>query len=193
MPSAKTLIQIDIIRSGAGVFIAISSIEVSTNTKFAFNKECFVGLIDNIHLILVVVIFEVCLRILLQLTQDKDGRSRFPLLSPAYFCMITPLFYLGLWLLGISRDRATQSGFFFPATVPTCSTSLDCHVSTSMWSLVSDDHLWDMFKIININKVSWEAVFGSIGTMAALVSFSALHIPINIPAFAISTDVGKTF
>jgi SulP family sulfate permease len=164
---------------------------VSTNTKFTFSEEGLLGLLENMHLIVVVVCFEAFLRILLLVTQDTDGRSRFPLLSPAYFCMITPLFYLGLWLFGVSTEQATESGYFFPATIPSCNIELmDCVRPDSVWSLVADEHLWDMFKIINFNNISWQAVIHSVGTIAALVSFSALHIPINIPAFAISTDVG---
>jgi SulP family sulfate permease len=149
------------------------------------------GLLERFHLIAVVVGFEVCLRILVWANQDADGRSRFPLLSSAYFCMITPMFYLGLWLLGVSKDQAAEMGYFFPGSVPECSVG-DCSQSDSIWSFVTTDgHLWDMFKIIDFRSISWQAVYNSVGTVAALVSFSALHIPINIPAFAITTDVGK--
>ena len=176
-----------------GVFIATSSVEVATNTKFSFTVSGIRQLLNNFHLFAVVLFFEILLRIFLWITQNKDGRPRYPLLTPAYFCMITPLFYCAVWLLKVDKEQITNAGYFFPATTvtPTCNgQSTQCTKST-LPTLFGGGHVWDLIKVIHIRHISWKAVTDSLGTIAALVSFSALHIPINIPAFAISTDVGK--
>merc|ERR1719491_1185460 len=45
-----------------------------------------------------------------------------------------------------------------------------------------------IIKVIDFSKVSWIAIFHSVPTMCALVLFSLIHVPINIPAFALSTQ-----
>ena len=168
---------------GIGVFILITSIEVTNDSTFTFDLEGLQGLVDNFHLFRVVLGFEGTLRLLIWATQDDKGRPRFKLLSPIFYCMITPMFYAGLWLLGISIKDASDAGFFFPATESTD--------TSSPLNFFSDEHMFDMFKVIDLRTVSWSAVFHSTGTMIALAAFSLIHVPINIPAFAVSTDVGK--
>jgi SulP family sulfate permease len=170
---------------GIGVFLIITAIEVTSDTTFTFDRNGIVGVLAHWELLVIVVGFELVLRCLQHATKDKYGNAKYPLLSPIYYCMITPLFYLGLFLFGVSTQQATDRGFFFPAvednsTAPTSS-------STSVWY---DPHLWDMFTIVNLTTLSWTAIFQSAGTMIALAAFSLIHVPINIPAFAISTDVG---
>mmetsp|Transcript_40051 Transcript_40051/g.96643 ORF Transcript_40051/g.96643 Transcript_40051/m.96643 type:complete len:1036 (-) Transcript_40051:38-3145(-) len=168
---------------GIGVFILITAIEVTNNETFTFDWDGLVGFADHFHLFAVVLFFELFLRLLMYKTQDADGVAKYPYLSPVYFCCITPAFYLGLRLLGISMDQATEMGYFFPTTVEAGATDT---TTTSWWH---DDNLWDIFQVIDLSTVSWSAVFHSTGTMVALAAFSLIHVPINIPAFAISTDV----
>jgi hypothetical protein len=84
--------------------------------------------------------------------------------------MITPLFYLGLWVFGVSMERATEQGYFFP------SSEEEPYGSSSVWQ---DPHLWDIFSVIDLTKISWMAVFHSTGTMIALAAFSLIHVPIS--------------
>jgi len=97
--------------------------------------------------------------------------------------MITPVFYLGclcVWALGKGLDEE----YFFPPL--TGCTGNDCdNGASSLW----DESVWNIFHIIDFSTISWEAVVKSIPTMIALVMFSLIHVPINIPAFAVSTDV----
>jgi SulP family sulfate permease len=165
------------------VFIVVTAIEVTNNQTFTFDWDGLVGFADHFHLFAVALFFELLLRFLMYKTQHADGVAKYPYLSPVYFCMITPAFYLGLRLFGISIDQATDMGYFFPATVDSGVTEA---AKTSWWY---DDSLWDIFQIIDLSTVSWVAVFHSTGTMVALAAFSLIHVPINIPAFAISTDV----
>jgi SulP family sulfate permease len=170
---------------GIGVFMVVTSIEVTNNSTISFDMDGARSFLDNFYLFRVILGLEATLRILMWATEDKNGRPKFQMLCPVFYCMITPLFYLGLALLGISTESATDAGYFFP---PAEEASKE---ASSQWSIFTDEHIWDIFRVVDIRTVSWTAVFHSIGTMVALAAFSLIHVPINIPAFAISTDVGK--
>jgi hypothetical protein len=169
---------------GIGVFIIITSVEVTNDVTFTFDLQGLRAFVDNFHLFVVVLGFELVLRGSSWATQDKQGRPKYPLLSPIYFCLIAPVFYSGMHVFGISMERATELGYFFPSS----SSGGVGGAASSIWA---DPHLWDIFAVIDLSTVSWTAVLHSTGTVIALAAFSLIHVPINIPAFAISTDVGK--
>ncbi|EED93725.1 sulfate permease, partial [Thalassiosira pseudonana CCMP1335] len=155
---------------GIGVFIAKTGLEVTANRSFSLDVSGISSFVDRFHLLLVVFGFEVGLRLLNYSTRDSSGKAKYPLLSPVYFCLITPVFYLGIWLAGKSTESALEEGYFFPP-------------------LTDEGTVWDIFHMVNLSSVSFTAVFQSIPTLLALVLFSLIHVPINIPAFAVSTDV----
>mmetsp|Transcript_11540 Transcript_11540/g.24610 ORF Transcript_11540/g.24610 Transcript_11540/m.24610 type:complete len:953 (-) Transcript_11540:198-3056(-) len=160
---------------GIGAFIIVTSLEVTTNTAFSFTEagfnECIV---QNFHLLIPVIVFELVLRLLMQMTK-KNGEPQYPLLGPIYYCFITPVFYIVLWGLGITMGSAEEAGYFFPPLSSTGS--------------VFNDELFDIFTEVHFNTISWKAVIKSIPTMISLTAFSLIHVPINIPAFAITTNV----
>mmetsp|Transcript_20770 Transcript_20770/g.31954 ORF Transcript_20770/g.31954 Transcript_20770/m.31954 type:complete len:959 (+) Transcript_20770:55-2931(+) len=165
---------------GIGAFIFLTAIEVTTDSPFSFSLEELQNLIDKSHQIGVVIVLEIILRLLIFLT-SIDGKPRYPLLAPFYYCAITPLFYLALWVLRIDTATAQEAGYFFP--------SLDsCEDDCSSDSIL-DDHIFDIFKIIDFSTISWTAVSKSIPTLVSLACFSLIHVPINVPAFAISSNV----
>lgn len=168
---------------GIGVFISLTAIEVTTNATFdLLDGDSWKGLVENFRLLRVVLAFESTLRLLMWATQDKHGRPKFQLLSPLFYIMITPIFYFCLWVGGISIDQARETGYFFP------SPAKDGGDGASV-GIFNDPHMWDIFTLIDFSTISWMAVLESTGTMIALAAFSLIHVPINIPAFAISTDV----
>ena len=164
-------------------YTVITAIEVSTNTAFEFSLD---GLhdtfVENFSLIGVVLVFEFTLRLLIQFTRDENGRPRCPLLGPIYYICITPVFYILLAFLGISSEDASNAGFFFP--------SLESgNDDSGSSSIIDGSGLFDIFTIVNFSTISWTAVAKSIPTIVSLTAFSLIHVPINIPAFAISSNV----
>ncbi|KAL7478904.1 hypothetical protein ACHAW6_004659 [Cyclotella cf. meneghiniana] len=156
---------------GIGAFICITSLEVSTNTTFQFTIDgAKNGLVDHFYLLAPVLAFEVTLRILISVTHH-----RYPLLAPIYYCSITPIFYLILWSVDFDFGASENSGFFFPPLASSGS--------------VFSEELFGIFRIIDLRTISWTAVFKSFPTVVSLTAFSLIHVPINIPAFAISTNV----
>ncbi|KAL3786183.1 hypothetical protein HJC23_001259 [Cyclotella cryptica] len=156
---------------GIGAFIITTSLEVSTNTTFHFTMEGIRNcILQQFYLLAPVLAFEVLLRTLMHVTDH-----RYPLLAPIYYCAITPVFYLMLWGFDLDFDAAEQAGYFFPPL--------------SASGSVLNKELFQIFNIIDLRTVSWTAVIKSVPTMVSLTAFSLIHVPINIPAFAISTNV----
>lgn len=176
---------------GIGVFLTITSFEVSTGSSFSFSMDGLRNVVDNWNLFAIVLGMEVTLRIVTCLSRNQAGQPRFPLLAPLFFCLITPIFYLGLWIFGVDMQTAMQAGYFFPSS-DGCDASgadADCGYA-SLWESVFNEHLFDMWRVFDFTTVSWRAVFKSLPTVVALSAFSLIHVPINIPAFAISIDEG---
>ena len=167
---------------GIGVYIAKTGIEVTIAETFSFTS-----LIENLHLLWVILLFEVILRLLEQVTRDKNGRAMYPLLPPIFFCMITPIFYLGLALLGMPISDAGE--FFFPSLDDNDDmiTDPDQNSGIRRQSIWKSDDLWDMWTAIDFRSISWTSIFACLPTLFALTLFSLIHVPINIPAFALST------
>lgn len=147
---------------GIGVYLAKTGMEVTMATVFSISN-----LLDHSTVLWVVFAFEVVLRILQKLLRDENGRPLYTLLSPIYFCMITPVFYLGLKIARLEIDQASDMGFYFPPLddeAPSSDTG-----GGSMWL---DRHIWDMWTVINLPTVSWAAILDSLPTLLALTLFS---------------------
>ena len=52
-----------------------------------------------------------------------------------------------------------------------------------------NEELFDIFTEIHFASISWKAVVKAIPTMISLAAFSLIHVPINIPAFGVSSNV----
>jgi SulP family sulfate permease len=163
--------------AGIGLYIVKTGVEVTINQPLGVE-----AVLDSMNLLYVVIIFEVALRVLEYLNINKDGKPRFALLSPIFFCMITPIFYTVVY--GLDLDIGER--YFFPQLDNTGgggSGSIE-----SIFNRVFHKDLFDMWRVVDLRNISWSAVVESIPTMMALSLFSLIHVPINIPAFAISTN-----
>lgn len=143
---------------GIGVFIIISSIEVTNNVSFTWDLNGFHEIVDNLHLFGVVLLFELTLRIL-----SRILKGRVPLLAPIYFCSIPFVFYGALWLLEVDAETAKDTGYFF-ASPP----QEDNAAEQSLWDRAFDKHTFDLLHVVDFRTISWTAVLESTGTMIAL-------------------------
>jgi len=176
--------------AGIGLFIVKTGIEVTIDTPLTLES-----LVDSMDLFSVVIVFEILLRVLERLNLGKTGKPRYALLSPIYFCMITPAFYAALWVFKVTVDDAEDRGYFFPQLDPdtcsgdNCSSASSASASTlSFLDNIFKADLLDMWRVVDLRNISWPAIIDSIPTLIALSLFSLIHVPINIPAFAISTN-----
>ena len=154
-----------------------TGIEVSTNTTVTYDMNGILSLINKFHLIWPIIAFEFILRVMMRLTDKK-----YPLLGPIFFFCITPVFYLVLHMFHISMENMERNGYFFPEPNK-------CEVEGCVSSLF-DDHLFDMWRFLDFRTVRWAIVWKALPTMISLIAFSLIHVPINIPALAISTGIG---
>jgi SulP family sulfate permease len=174
---------------GIGIFISITALEVTIDADLkVLDPSSWTALWTDWYLVIVVFGLEVFLRLLDWATHDSSGRPRFPLLAPVYFCLVTPFFYLALWIFRIPVSAAQEAGYFFPAAAEACTDAQNCASGGESSSSLFDD-LWVEWGILDLSSVSPSVIVKSIPTLIALAAFSLIHVPINIPAFAISTDV----
>lgn len=97
---------------GIGVLLCKTGIEVTIAEAISFS-----ALAHSWKLWIVIVGLELFLRFLEWITGDSKGKPRFALLSPVFFCMITPLFYLAVWTFRVPISAAEEVGYFFPPMV----------------------------------------------------------------------------
>ncbi len=173
---------------GIGIFIAKTGLEVTANSNFSLNMIGWTAFLQKFHLLALVFGFEGGLRLLTHWTKDEAGKPKFPLLSPIYFCMITPVFYASSGVLRWLWDKSLDEEYFFPP-LANCSENDSGNCGYGATSSFWDDSVWDIFHAIDPTTISWPAVVRSIPTMIALIMFSLIHVPINIPAFAVSSNV----
>jgi len=97
---------------GIGIILVKTGLEVTIADTLSI-----LNIIHSWRLWIVIVGLEVLLRCLEWITKDSKGNPRFALLSPVFFCVITPFFYLVLWIFGIPVAVADDAGYFFPPMV----------------------------------------------------------------------------
>ncbi|KAI5288995.1 hypothetical protein KEM54_004582 [Ascosphaera aggregata] len=85
-----------------------------------------------------------------------------------YFILITILFYLVKFFLGLSMETLRSGGWVFEAPP-------------------SDNPWYHFYTFYKFGAVDWKALAATVPTMFALTFFGLLHVPINVPALGIST------
>jgi SulP family sulfate permease len=123
---------------GIGVLIAKTGIEVTISDTLTIGS-----VVQQWRLWIVVAGLELFLRFLEYVTTDAKGKPMFSLLSPVFFCMITPLFYLALCIFHVPVSAAKDAGYFFP--------SLDsAGEDASPSNDVGFGTPWDMWKVRSV-------------------------------------------
>lgn len=162
--------------AGIGLFIVKTAIEVTMNKSFSID-----AMVESRNLLYVVLIYELLLRILETLNMKKDGKPFFSLLSPVYFCMITPTFYMALKMSSFNVEDAENAGYFFPQLD---SDEVSSFTPASFVTEICSKSILDIWTVVDFRNISWMAVYESLPTLFALSIFSLIHVPINIPAFS---------
>ncbi|KAL6454766.1 hypothetical protein SBY92_004236 [Candida maltosa Xu316] len=151
---------------GVGYFLIATGIEVSSRLEggISYNYETFKFLFYNNTTLLEWTIPLVLAGILI-LLQHRYHNS---LLVPLYFIFVFVAFHLIVaavpsWNLNMARD----SGWVFP--------------------MVEDDEPWyEFYTLYKFQLVDWLCILRQLPTMLALTFFGILHVPINVPALAVS-------
>ena len=110
-----------------------------------------------------VAFFECLLRVLERVTKDRNNKPRHALLSPIYFCLITPVFYAGLWIARVTMNTAVERGYFFPSldtgldgglTGATADAQTETNTTNTILHSIFNTDLFEMWTIVDFSTVS---------------------------------------
>ena len=155
---------------GVGYFLIITGIEVTTRVaKFEYSWPFFSGLFTDYET-LAKWLLPVLLTVVLIGTQRYFKNS---LVLPSFYILTLVLFHFIVAIIPtLSLDALRQAGWIFPIAN-------------------SDSKWYDHYRLFNVHKVHWSLVLQQIPTMMALTFFGILHVPINVPALAMSLQMDK--
>ncbi|CAK9436358.1 uncharacterized protein LODBEIA_P09160 [Lodderomyces beijingensis] len=156
---------------GVGYFLVATGVEVSSRLEggLSYNYETFKYLFFN-HLTFLEWTIPLALAAFLIILQHRIHNS---LLVPLYFIVVFILFHIVValvpnWTLQTARDL----GWIFPA--------------------VEDDQPWySFYELYKFGLIDWWVLLRQVPTMLALTFFGILHVPINVPALAVSIGMDE--
>jgi SulP family sulfate permease len=151
---------------GVGYFLVITGIEISSKLGgFEYNWTYLSALLELSTLIKTSI--PIILTVLLILLQHYNHNS---LVLPSFFIFVFALTHLIIllspqWDLDIAR----AAGYMFSAEGS----------SNAPW--------YDFYRLYDFKIVHWSVILRQVPSMLALTFFGVLHVPINVPALAVST------
>ncbi|RPA77165.1 hypothetical protein BJ508DRAFT_174030 [Ascobolus immersus RN42] len=153
---------------GVGWFLIVTALEVCAHLdgSLTYTWDTLTHLVDPLHLGMWGI--PCLLAVILMVIQHF---IKHPMVVPLYFLAVPIVFYIVVlsvpsWHLENLRDI----GWIFEmpeAGVP----------------------FWHFYTLYDFRAVDWKALFNTIPAMFALTFFGILHVPINVPALAISTQL----
>lgn len=154
---------------GVGVFLLETGFEVAGRLEgdkgFQYNWETLEHLFHSWHVIALwgtPLLLAVLLRIL-------TTKVHHPLVMPTYFIAITPIFYLiAVAIFGKSVKDLQLEGWIFDI------------------GSAGKAPFYNYLSYFDFTRISWQALWNTMPTMISLTFFSVLHVPLNIPALAVS-------
>ncbi|KAJ2162750.1 hypothetical protein GGF46_000475 [Coemansia sp. RSA 552] len=150
---------------GVGYFLLETGMEVTSRVKLSLSWASLRHLLDPnpFGLWASSLGLAVLLRVL-------NARYTHPLFVPIFFMFVPAVFYATSMALGLSMETLRATGWVF--ALPDAGLPFY--------------HFYTLFDFANTD---WHAVAKTIPTMFGLAFFSILHVPINVPALAVSTNV----
>lgn len=164
-----------------GYFLIITGIEVSLKIpKFSYNYKFWVDLLPldyNWGKLLLPILLTTSLVI----AQKKFNKNS--LVLPAFYVGCLALFHFVVALMpNLNLPFLRQHGWIFS------STNIEAVSSTPS---IIGDKWYSFYALFNYKYVNWGLVGKNIPTMSALVFFGILHVPINVPALAVTLNCDK--
>lgn len=156
---------------GVGVFLIETGLEVAGQLKseegFQWNLETLRYFVQSWEMVAHWVP-PALLAILLRLITAKFHH---PLIFPTYFLIIPILFYIvASGILHVSIEDLRKDDWIFDV------------------GKAAEAPFWRFYTYFDFRKTSWEALWATMPTQLALTFFSILHVPLNVPALAVSVN-----
>ncbi|KAJ1921736.1 hypothetical protein H4219_000469 [Mycoemilia scoparia] len=152
---------------GVGYFLFQTGLEVSSRIPISFTLDTLVKLFepDTFALWGSSLMVAIVLRSL-------NAQIPHPLFVPIFFISVLVLFYFVTWCLGISLNTLRATGWVFELP--------DTNVP-----------FYHFYTLFDLSATNWNAILKTVPTMFGLAFFGILHVPINVPALAVSTHMDK--
>lgn len=150
---------------GVGFFLVVTGLEVSA--RLDGNLNCDLPTLHKLFQLDTIFLWMIplVLALVLKITQ-RFIKSNF--LVGGYFITVALVFYFFKFALGFHIESLRDNGWVF-----------DAPPAGNPW--------YHFYTLYDFRAVNWEAFAETIPAMFALTFFGVLHVPINVPALAIST------
>ncbi|GAA6055562.1 hypothetical protein JCM3770_002489 [Rhodotorula araucariae] len=149
---------------GVGAFLFVTGLQVSARLEegsgFSLDLARHFFDLEILPLWLIPLVLAIALRLI-------TAKFSHPLIFPAYFLAIPPVFYAITLSARIPLEHLRETGYVFEVS----------GVDNAWWEYVTH---------FNLRKTDWGALVETLPTQFALVFFGLLHVPINVPSLAIS-------
>lgn len=148
---------------GIGVFVTQTGVEISTGEPFHWDLAVLRRLFaaELLPMWALPLVLSLCLRALTRFI-------RTPMLTPIFFVLIPVGFHAALVWRGTPFPEPSTLRWFFDKE------------ETPDWRL--------MWQLYDLGNVAWDVLPTQLGTFAALIVFSLIHVPINIPSLCMTTN-----
>ncbi|KAJ2076254.1 hypothetical protein GGI16_008449, partial [Coemansia sp. S142-1] len=152
---------------GVGYFLFQTGLEVTSRLKLKLSWHVMRELLrpNTLGLWASSLLVAVLLRVL-------NTRFKHPLFVPVFFMLVPAAFYMVTTSLGLSLETLRAAGWVF--SLPD-----------------SDVPFYHFYTLFDFGNTDWRAIWQAGPTMLGLAFFSILHVPINVPALAVSTNADK--
>ena len=151
---------------GVGYFLVITGLEVTSRIRgsFLYNMETLKFMFSD-YVIFSRWFTPVLATIALVILERKVHSS---LLIPIYYIAVFVIFHFVIYVFpSLSLEKARDTGWLFPS--------------------VEDNAPWySFYELYDFHLIDWWVILKQFYTMLALTFFGILHVPINVPALAIS-------
>lgn len=156
---------------GVGYFLIVTGIEVSSRIEggIRYNWETATLLFGN-YITLMQWLLPVALTVILIFLHKRIHHS---LLVPVFFIVVFVLFHIVV--AAVTRwdlDKARKYGWVFPA-------------------VVNHDPWYAHYLYLRPSLIDWMAITKQFPKMLALTFFGILHVPINVPALAVTVGMDQ--
>ncbi|KAI9294301.1 hypothetical protein K502DRAFT_292471 [Neoconidiobolus thromboides FSU 785] len=150
---------------GVGVFLLATAMELTTKLSPTFDWSIWASYfsVELLPLWTSSLVLSLILQIATRIIKH-------PLVTPCFFFLIPIVFYMFVFLLNGNLNTLRQIGWLFPLPTPI-------------------KPFYDFYLNFNIYLISWSTLPKVIPAIFALTFFGILHVPINVPALAVSTRI----
>ncbi|KAI9503340.1 sulfate transporter family-domain-containing protein [Coemansia spiralis] len=152
---------------GVGYFLLQTGMEVTSGLKLDLSWSALYNLFvpNTLGLWGSSLSVAILLRIL-------NARYTHPLFVPVFFILVPIAFYATTCMLGLSMNTLRASGWVFQLPE-------------------ADKPFYYFYTLFDLGNTDWHSIKLTVPTMLGLAFFSILHVPINVPALAVSTNADK--